>query len=118
MRSLKLAGWALLAAAVVGSIEAVVTNLEMTGPALIVWPLVAPSVLLFVVIERYTVRQKWAAHTGYLVSLLPLTGGCVRLLLGPSGEGQHDIARYVLACYLPEALGSYAILFLSTRRAR
>lgn len=116
MKSLKLAGRALLAAAIVGSIESVVTELRMTGPALIAWPLVAPSVLLFVVIERYTLRRKFAAHLAFLVSLLPLTAGCVKLLLfGPTGEGQDQIARYILSSYLPEALGAYATLLLTAR---
>jgi surface polysaccharide O-acyltransferase-like enzyme len=117
MRSLKLACWALLAGAIVGSIESVVADPETLGAALLVWLWVVPSILLFVGIERYTVRRKWAAHISYFVSLLPVTAACIVVLLRPDFEGvAHEIALLILGCYLFEALGSYAVLFLSTRR--
>jgi hypothetical protein len=97
-----------LAVAVFAVIESACWDLETTPACLLVTLFVIPSILIFVLGERFLVRWRRAMHIGFALSLLPLS--CVFLYSSIVGGEGHQMAMVFGFWYLTQALVAYIFL--------
>lgn len=94
-------------------LEAAIMNTEFIPASLLVSVFIIPSVLLYVVIERFWDGWRPAKHVAFIGSLLPLSGTMLHAaIVGPEGK---DVGRIFLFWYLSQGLMAY-LLLVRTRR--
>ena len=102
-----------LLAALFSVVEAAIMNPEFIPASMLVSIFIIPSILLFVLVERFLGRWRRAKHVVFIGSLLPLTGMLLHgSIVGPEGT---DICRIFLFWYLSQGVIAY-LLLIRTRR--
>lgn len=105
---LRLAATSFVASICVGIAEALVTDPEMLGAALLVSLFVFPSIAIAAVLCRLPVRFRRVKDLIFLLSLAPIGGGAI--FSAQQGGEAEDMARVLGIWYLLQALVAYMVL--------
>src|SRR5262245_25071630 len=109
-----------LAVAIVAVVEAVFLHWEMIPASLLVTAIVIPSILTFVLMERYLTQWRRTRHLTFMLGLLPFGGMLLYGLIAVAGgdpEGVGDWCKLLGFWYVTQALSAYVLLVLPYRTA-
>ena len=110
-------GWAIVVATAVACLYCAVVSAETALFGLLVGPFVAPSVVLFLILER-TSPTRLPKYLGFFLPMLLILGGCfyrvwsLRSQAVPEGisEGADEIFLYFARCYFVALCFAFAFL--------
>ncbi len=116
-------GWAIIGAMAVACLYCAVVDMETTPFGLLVGPFVAPSVVLFLILES-TSSARWPKYLGFFLPMFLIVAACfyqicsLRSQVVPQrlSDGADQMIAYFVECY---AIGQYfAFGFLLCVRRR
>jgi hypothetical protein len=108
-----------LAVTLVAVVEGAFVHWEMIPASLLVAVVVIPSMVTFVLMERFLTQWRRTCHIAFVLGLLPFGGMLLYGLIASiedDSEGSGDLCKLLGFWYATQALTTYLLLVLPYRK--
>ena len=124
-RTVWLGGWAVVAATAAACLYCTIRSLETTLFGMFVIPFVAPSVVLFLILEG-TCLTRLPKYLGFFLPMFVIVGACFyqicslrsQAVLDGYSDGGADALVYFVECYVLGLCCAFACLLLGRKGCR